>query len=186
MTPTPGPGNTEFSPSDTRSSERRTATLRRTGRPRGHTQSLCSLQGPYDRSATFFGDMTGAGRRLARKRWPWPNSLRRLSPDYDYPPFRGLMWTTSRPSGSPARYSASQPPRTDCPNLVPTSQPRTRAEAYHGLGLQHPTAYLYSVIQCTAFQGFTAPQILSPPKTGGGPLEAHHQQRPPDRARTVA
>ena len=36
MTPTPSPGNTEFSPSDTRSSERRTATLRRTGRPRGH------------------------------------------------------------------------------------------------------------------------------------------------------
>ena len=36
MTPTPRPGNTEFSPSDTRSSERRTATLRRTGRPRGH------------------------------------------------------------------------------------------------------------------------------------------------------
>ena len=82
------------------------------------THWLCSLQGPYDRSATFFGDMTGAGRRLARKRWPWPNSLRRLSPDYDYPPFRGLMWTTSRPSGSPARYSASQPPRTDCPNLA--------------------------------------------------------------------
>ena len=37
MTPTPTPGNTEFSPSDTRSSERRTATLRRTGRPRGRT-----------------------------------------------------------------------------------------------------------------------------------------------------
>jgi len=35
VTPTPSPGNTEFSPSDTRSSERRTATLRRTGRPRG-------------------------------------------------------------------------------------------------------------------------------------------------------
>jgi len=36
VTPTPGLGNTEFRPSDTRSSERRTATLRRTGRPRGH------------------------------------------------------------------------------------------------------------------------------------------------------
>ena len=95
----------------------------------------------------FLGDMTGAGRRLARKRWPWPNSLRRpgSSPDYDYPLSRAhvdVRPLVLRAALLNLKYSASQPPRTDCPNLVPTSQPRTRAEAYHGLGLQHPTAYI--------------------------------------------
>ena len=67
--------------------------------------------------------MTGAGRRLARKRWPWPNSLRRpgSSPDYDYPLSRAhvdVRPLVLRAALLNLKYSASQPPRTDCPNLA--------------------------------------------------------------------
>ena len=95
-----------------------------------------ALQGPYDRSATFFGRY--------ERRWPkaGPKALAAARGQDEVrimiSPFRGLFKACGRPLVLRAALLLGL---AAAALTAPTSQPRIRAEAYHGLGLQHPTAY---------------------------------------------